>query len=327
MAETKPTKVARWGTDGGTTVEPASGEKDTGWEIAKKPPARHMNWLQNIGYQWFNWLNERLFDGGSAKDFEIRGVDIVTGTDVDGGDLELGGGSSTGDGGSEVTFKVAEADQGAGADIRTPVAVGGFRENKSFGLEQLASAPANGVGGQFYADDVHGKFHQYQSGVWARIPGLVYALTEDSTAVITTGDQAFDKKITIPTNTLKAGSVIKVRAVVDITATPGVGNVAFHIKLNNIEIAMAFSEAMDLARDVLMESMVVVRTPGVDAVITGGGVGYRGSSGALAPSITLRTVPTGTIDTTGAVEVAVYVNLQNAGGNSVKLTHLVVEII
>ena len=148
MAETKPTKVGQWATNANRTLEPALGEKQVGWELTKKAPARFMNWLHNVAYQWFNWCNERMFDGGSSKDFEIRGVDIVTGTDIDGGDLELGGGSSTGDGGSEVTFKVAKANQGAGAAVRTPAEVAKFAETGLMTTEGIESTAAitNGTG-------------------------------------------------------------------------------------------------------------------------------------------------------------------------------------
>ncbi len=88
MAETKPTKVARWATDGGRTLEPASGEKDVGWEVAKKAPARFMNWLQNVAYNHWNWLLERLDDGkllggGVEDDFSIT-VPTAKGTDTSG---------------------------------------------------------------------------------------------------------------------------------------------------------------------------------------------------------------------------------------------------
>jgi len=119
MAETKPDRVARWATDADRTVEPSSGQKDTGWEVNKKPPPRFMNWLQNFAYRWFAWLNERMFDGATANDLEVTGVDVTAGTDQDGGDVELSGGSSTGSGSSQAVVKAAVAGS-AGSDIRTP---------------------------------------------------------------------------------------------------------------------------------------------------------------------------------------------------------------
>jgi len=47
-----PTQFGRWATDSGRTLEPAEGVKDTGWQIDDVPPARWMNWLHNLTYQW-----------------------------------------------------------------------------------------------------------------------------------------------------------------------------------------------------------------------------------------------------------------------------------
>lgn len=148
MAETKPTKVAEWASGAGRTLEPAAGEKTTGWQVDDRPPARKMNWLQYIAYTWFNWLNERMFDGASAEDLEVTGVDIATGVDQEGGDLRLSGGSSTGDGGSEIQFQLAKANQGAGAVVRTPATVAEFDDTGLFTTEgvEATAAITNGTG-------------------------------------------------------------------------------------------------------------------------------------------------------------------------------------
>lgn len=53
---TKPTVLPRWATDAGRTLEPTSGEKDTGWQAGYKPPARKMNWLHNTVYGYLQYL-------------------------------------------------------------------------------------------------------------------------------------------------------------------------------------------------------------------------------------------------------------------------------
>ena len=58
---TKPTDLPRWATDAGRTLEPTSGEKDTGWQAGYKPPARKMNWLFNTIYDWIVWLAYAVF--------------------------------------------------------------------------------------------------------------------------------------------------------------------------------------------------------------------------------------------------------------------------
>jgi hypothetical protein len=142
----KPSNLPRWATDAGRTLEPTSGEKDTGWQAGYKPPARKMNWLFNLIYSWFAWLSDRMFDGAGANDFEVTGVDVAAGTDQEGGDLTLSGGSSTGDGGSEIFFEIAKANQGAGSTVRSPAQVGSFREDGVLEVEKIEATAtiANG---------------------------------------------------------------------------------------------------------------------------------------------------------------------------------------
>jgi hypothetical protein len=47
-----PAGLPRWATDSGVTLEPSEGQKDSGWTAGKKPPARWMNWIQNLNYGW-----------------------------------------------------------------------------------------------------------------------------------------------------------------------------------------------------------------------------------------------------------------------------------
>ncbi len=68
----KPTRTARWATDGGATLEPSGAEKDTGWVPDDRPPARHMNFLQNTAFQWFDWLNERILDDPTDATTMVR---------------------------------------------------------------------------------------------------------------------------------------------------------------------------------------------------------------------------------------------------------------
>ncbi len=123
MASTKPNRTARWATDGGVVLEPTSGEKDTGWIVDDKPPARHMNFLQNMAFQWFRWLDERHDDGGTPADYVTHPEDPVAGvagkatyrggnsvgTDLAGGDSELAGGEGTGTGSSKAKIKASTA--------------------------------------------------------------------------------------------------------------------------------------------------------------------------------------------------------------------------
>jgi hypothetical protein len=121
MAETKPSNTAVWSTNGGTTLEPSSGIKAAGWLQNKRMPARWLNWWKNTIHKWVLWFNERFFDGVANGDFRVQGVDGAAGTNVDGGDLELSGGSSTGSGSSKTSLMAATAG-GSGTTVRTPEA-------------------------------------------------------------------------------------------------------------------------------------------------------------------------------------------------------------
>lgn len=303
MAETKPTKVARWATDGGTTVEPAAGEKNTGWAIVNKPPARFMNWLHNVAYQWFNWFNERMFDGGSSKDFEIRGVDIVAGTDVDGGDLELGGGSSTGDGGSEVNFKVAKAGQGAGAAVRSPDTVGRFNEA--------------------------GKFEVHNGTSWEKmVPEAKVGsdLTDDVAS--TTTETAFAESYTIPANTLKQGTTIRIRATGREIGAGGAFTANFFIRLGTGALT---------GRDILFQTpLKQVETFSLDVAVTYDPAtnGVRSGGQALietpGSSPDAEAVVDANINTTlvsAANEITVSVDFAAVvGGRIMRLDQLIIDI-
>lgn len=67
----KPSDVFKWST-GGTITTPTGAKQIAGWAVGEKPPAEFMNWLQNGGYQWYAWLNERVFDGANNDQFILR---------------------------------------------------------------------------------------------------------------------------------------------------------------------------------------------------------------------------------------------------------------
>ena len=53
----RPTKAApEWATDAGTTLEPSSGRKATGWAASDRPPAKNFNWFWNTASNWIAYL-------------------------------------------------------------------------------------------------------------------------------------------------------------------------------------------------------------------------------------------------------------------------------
>jgi hypothetical protein len=60
---TRPLTYPRWadvGGGAGVSPAPSSGKMDTGWAVAEKPAAQHLNYLHNLQYQWHKYLDEAL---------------------------------------------------------------------------------------------------------------------------------------------------------------------------------------------------------------------------------------------------------------------------
>lgn len=70
-----PDETTQWATDTGATIEPSSGVKATGWQGGEEPAAEHMNWLQNLDYQW-QALQDEVYRG--QKLWRVESWDFVT---------------------------------------------------------------------------------------------------------------------------------------------------------------------------------------------------------------------------------------------------------
>jgi hypothetical protein len=151
---TKPSSLPQWATDGGTTVEPSSGQKQTGWAVGTRPPARWMNWWKNLVYQWMQYLDApagtpgTVGNGGTA--LSATGGSTVSGSTGGGGLIGTGGAASagTGSGGDGLTGTGgASAGGTGGAGVRGT----GGSGNGSGGVFTAAGAgdgvQANGASG------------------------------------------------------------------------------------------------------------------------------------------------------------------------------------
>ncbi len=87
----KPSSLPTWATDGGTTLEPSAGEKAAGWVVGTRAPARWMNWVLNLIYQWTQYLDAPVGTGAGA------GID-ATGGSTSGSGLKGTGGAPNGKG-------------------------------------------------------------------------------------------------------------------------------------------------------------------------------------------------------------------------------------
>jgi hypothetical protein len=68
----KPNKKPRWGTTTSHVTEPSEGKKDLGWEFEELPPSDVENWRTHNVETWFDWIDERIFDGASADELLFK---------------------------------------------------------------------------------------------------------------------------------------------------------------------------------------------------------------------------------------------------------------
>jgi len=79
----KPTKLPLWAMTTAHILEPSAGKKDIGWEFEEPPPSDYENWRTKLVAQWFQWFDERFFDGtygATPKESTVvqaNGVDCI----------------------------------------------------------------------------------------------------------------------------------------------------------------------------------------------------------------------------------------------------------
>lgn len=167
------------------------------------------------------------------------------------------------------------------------------------------------------------------SGTARIVGGLVYRSVAASTAI--TGaqeaDTAFDSSVTLPANTLKAGTVLRIRAAGIHTATTGAETHTMALKVGGVTVAS--KAAIDPANNDIFyfDAVVVCRTAGGTGTVVGTGVQGHGVPGT-ASAIPFLLAST-TIDTTATAIVGVYIDRQATAtdSDSARLEVLTVEVI
>ncbi len=144
MALPKPSDPVTWGNAG---TSPNGGQKSTGFSVADRPPAAWFNWFWYTVSSWFLWLTQYFTTsgtsdrdlaiaptalgtlsvaggvgtGGTGGAVTIAGGAAESGTNKDGGDLNLAGGATTGTASTNVVIKAATAGS-SGTGANTPEA-------------------------------------------------------------------------------------------------------------------------------------------------------------------------------------------------------------
>lgn len=162
--------------------------------------------------------------------------------------------------------------------------------------------------------------------------GVVYRNLAASTAHAATTDEAlFDTQYSIPANTLKAGTVIKVRYQGIATATNSTDTLTVKLYLGGLAgTAILTGTATDVANNNVFagEATIIVRTAGASGtfVAVGTHTDVPAASGTASHAVTEITAST-TIDTTAAQVVGVGADWSSSNaGNSCRLDVLVVEM-
>lgn len=160
---------------------------------------------------------------------------------------------------------------------------------------------------------------------------LHYANTAASTAVTTTSSEtAFDTNYTIPANSLRAGSVIKVRFQGIATATNSTDTLQIKLYIGGIAgTALFTSTATDATNNDIFagEGVIVIRTIGSSGtfVASGSYTKVEGASGS-ATRVDFVTASTA-IDTTTSKQITASATWStNNAGNSCRLDIFTVEV-
>lgn len=155
--------------------------------------------------------------------------------------------------------------------------------------------------------------------------GLVYSNVAASAAVTNTTDEtAFDKSVTIPANSLKAGDVLVIRAQAIATATNSTDTLTLKLKIGSTVIIA--TAAVDVANgDVgYVDCILIVRTIGATGTIVASGVQGLGVPGTVTAKPFL--LASSVVDTTAALAITVTATWSVANaGNSCRLDCLTVH--
>lgn len=169
------------------------------------------------------------------------------------------------------------------------------------------------------------------SGTARVVGGLAYSNTAASTAVTgsTTAEQVFSTGYTIPANTLKAGTVVKVRAQGIATTTQSTDAVAYKLYIGGSGgTALITAASTDAANSdtFQMECLLVCRTAGTTGTFVSTGT-YKVSSAEGTMVVKDDITASTTVNTTAnqAIAVTATWNVANAT-NSCRLDILTVEI-
>lgn len=171
-----------------------------------------------------------------------------------------------------------------------------------------------------------------ESSAQQRHGGLVYLNTAASTAHSNSTDEAlFDTQYSVPANTLKAGTLIRIKYQGIATSTNGTDTLTVKLYIGGLAgTALLTGTATDVANNNIFagEFTLAIRTAGASGTMVGYGThtDVPAASGTASHAVTEILAST-TIDTTAAQVIGVGVDWSAASAsNSCRLDLLAIEI-
>lgn len=174
------------------------------------------------------------------------------------------------------------------------------------------------------------------SGTERIVGGMANAGSAASTAITgTTETEAnFDTTYTLPANSLKVGTVVRIRAQGIATAQTGSETFILLVKCGSVSLAVTGNIDIASNNDVFdIEFEFICRATGGSGTVVGSGICRHGARAGTATSILLATgsgsTSTATVDTTAANILAIAIDRQATAtdSDSVRLDSFKVEVI
>jgi hypothetical protein len=207
-----------------------------------------------------------------------------------------------------------------------PVAVAGTAFSLGAGL---TATTISGTGAATFTSTVT-TTDGVTSGTARRVGGVAYRSVAASAAITgtTETDTAFDAKYPIPADTLKAGTVLRVRAQGIYTATTGNETHTLALKIGST--ALCSLTLIDPADNDLFyfDAVIQIRTAGAGGTMVACGTALTQAATAVGTAKPWFIGSTA-VDTTGAMDLAVFMDRQGTAtdSDSARLDIFVVEVI
>jgi hypothetical protein len=189
------------------------------------------------------------------------------------------------------------------------------------------------VAGDAYVHSATGKLQISDgTGFLRYMPNALAAAPTSDAVSNTVVETAFAAKYQIPAGALRVGSVIRVRAGLQVINDAGGGTVIFRVRLGGTsgrQVVTSGSQTLNAGDDWLADADIVFGTVGATANPAVASVSYFDIGGTTTPSASViqEGVATPTIDTTGALDVEVTVEYSVASAtNLTRLASFVVNL-